>query len=163
MPSLSEIIERMMQFQKMNGIVKHCMTNTQYLYDCIKASAPGIPIKAEAYIVVIEHPEIKTLEIMNHFALRFEDRVLDPSYEVYSKENKSYYTTIADLMGAVEDGYFEMIGSKHLLRESISNHVDFLGIAKAINDGEFRVCDKEYYHAQADYVGQGLISNSRVV
>lgn len=162
MLTLSKCLERMMEFQKTNGIVKQCVTNTQYLYDSIKANCPGGTLmKAEACIVVAEYPEIKTIELINHIALRFEDRILDPSYEVYSKENKSYYTTIADLMGAVEDGYFEKVeGGQSLFRETVSNHVHFLGLAKAINDGGLLVCDKEFYYAQADYVEQGRISNS---
>ena len=143
----------MLKFQKENGIVKQCVTNTQYLYGCVKENIPEILAKAQACIVVVEYPETKTLEFIGHVVLRFEDRMIEPSYEVYSKENKSYYTTIAELMDVVEDGYFEKIDNGlSLFRELVYNHIEFIGMAKAINDGECCVCNKEFYHAQADYV-----------
>ena len=158
MLGLSKIIDLMLEFQKANGIVKQCVTNTQYLYDCVKANISETLVKAEACIVVVEHPETKTVEFIGHVVLRFQDgTVLDPSYEVYSKENKSYYATIAELMDVVESGYFKEIdGGLSLFREMVSNHIDFVGIAKAINDGGCLVCNKEFYHAQADYVEANL-------
>ncbi len=154
MPGLSKIIELMLEFQKANGIVKQCVTNTQYLYDCVKANISETLVKAQACIVVVEHPEIKTIEFINHVTLRFQDgTVLDPSYEVYSKENKSYYATIAELMDVVEPGYFEKVdGGQSLFREMVSNHIEFVGMARRINDGGCLVTNREFYHAQADYV-----------
>ena len=154
MPGIKTVVDLMLEFQKANGIVKQCVTNTQYLYDVMKANLPPqIPIRAEACVVIVEHPEIGTIEFISHLALSFEDRVIDSSYEIYSKENKSYYTTIADLMNVVEHGYFEKKeGGQSLLREIVSNHIDFVGMAKRINDGGLLVCDKEFYNAQADYV-----------
>jgi hypothetical protein len=153
MLGISKIRELMLKFQKENGVVKQCVTNTQYLYDCVKANTPETLAKAQACIVLVEYPEIKTVEFIGHVVLKFEDRIIDPSYEVYSKENKSYYATIAELMDVVEDGYFEKIDNGlSLFREMVSNHIEFVGMAKTINGGGCCVCNKEFYNAQADYV-----------
>lgn len=40
----------MREYQKMNNIKEMCMTNTQTLYDIIKASFPLVDVKAKAVI-----------------------------------------------------------------------------------------------------------------
>ena len=151
---LRKVIDLMLEYQKAKGVVEQCMTNTQYLYDCIKQNLPSEAHKfrAEPCIVVAKTEDEHTILHINHFVIRFEGHIIDASYEVYSQKEKKYCFTIAEFMKTIEG--LEM--PQEQMKEVVSHHITFLRLAKRMNDGELLVCDKEFYNAQADYIEETL-------
>jgi hypothetical protein len=148
---IRKVIDLMLEYQKAKGVVEQCMTNTQYLYDCIKQNLPdeAHKFRAEPCIVVaVANDEQTSVHTYNHFVIKCEGRVIDASYEVYSQKVKTYCYTIAEFKKTTEG--LEM--SQEYMKWVISHHIEFIRLAKRMNDGELLVCDKEFYDAQADYI-----------
>lgn len=155
MEVIRKVIDLMLEYQKEKGIVEQCITNTQYLYDCIKQNLPdeAHKFRAEPCIVVaVTNDEQTSVHTYNHFVIKCEGRVIDASYEVYSQKVKTYCYTIAEFKKTIEG--LEM--SQEYMKWVISHHITFLRLAKRMNDGELLVCDKEFYDAQADYIEETL-------
>jgi hypothetical protein len=145
---MNKILGHMYDYQKKNNIKAQCITNTQYYSDTFKGNEPeyysylGMEVAAA---IVVSFDGI-TATFVNHLVLRAKDIVVDPSWEVASMPETSYFFTIADVKEHVKEC------SLPIPKIVISRHIHFIGIAKKMNEGECYVANWEFYNAQADYV-----------
>lgn len=155
---MSNIILSMREYQKENNITRQCVANAQYLYDTIKMnySFSFNNIKTKAVIVFSNNNEEQTQKIVaGHLVIELDDGLLiEPSYDVFSLKNKSYFDNIKDLLNTFDnkDEFKTNIKTKKL----IYDHINFVKISEQINNGELLIAhdkDKwEHYNKQADYV-----------
>jgi hypothetical protein len=75
------------------------------------------------------------------------ETVIDPSYEIHSMENRRYFDNFKDFTNSFCDKY-----NKINVTKCLQDNIAFTKIAKRINDGDFTVVDKEFYHLQADFI-----------
>jgi hypothetical protein len=140
------IAKAMHGFQERNNIKAQCLTNTQYLLDCIKKNFPHIKAKARAVFVINEDTYTKTLEVINHVVIDIEDNyVLDPSYETASMKNTRVFGDFVVFKNTLINVDLPF---KKILQEfiSLNNQVNDM------NNGKLVICDKDFYNKQADYV-----------
>ena len=150
---LAKIRKLMFEYQKNNNVEKQCITNCQYFLDCIKANCPDLNPEAVACIVCIIDDDIKAIVYMNHVMIRCGDKYIEPSYEldVIPDTNKYHYFTISDLKSNTPFRNAD----KEFIKQSISNHIYFIDVARRINAGkEVVIASSALYKAQADYVEQ---------
>lgn len=145
---LSDIVLNMREFQKEHFIKQQCVTNAQYLYDCFKENSSS-NIKVKAVIVTsVEEKKSWFKCIGGHLIILLDDNetIIDPSYDVFSLKNKSYFRNVKHLMESIDDE------SKPLFKTSIADFLYFTKVAERINNGEGLTCDEDFYNNQADYV-----------
>ena len=149
---ISNIITSMREFQKENNIKGHCITNTQYLYDFIKMNINNANAKAKAVLVISVDIELDTcFTTSGHLVVVLDDElIIDPSYDVYSLKNKTYFHNIKDLMSFVKDN--DKFKSKVDIKQLIDHHIHFTKLAETINNGECLITEKKFYNNQADYI-----------
>ena len=145
--TVSEIALSMRDFQKNNNIKKQCITNTQYLYDCIK---PYTNVKAKAIFVVSTDTEIGISVIVEgHLVVSNDNAIIEPSYDIFCLKNKIYCDNIKDLMNTCKD----KINLTNMdIKRLVCKHIIFIKFAEQINNGELIICDKKFYDDQADYI-----------
>lgn len=145
---ISTIVEYMRKYQKKHNVKGACMTNTQYLYDCVRHIDPYV--KAKAVMVVSDGYKI----CAGHLVLVLGDgkTLIDPSYEIYSQKNNLY----CDNIKCIDFNDDE----RELKRNTLKDYIKFVGFAKKINDGGLLIHDKEYYNNQANYVEKLLKKRS---
>lgn len=148
MGEIRKILDLMHEYQKIHGTQRQCMANVQYLYDCIKASYPKeLGAKAKAVFVLSDEGGYNFL-CPGHLIIEVAGIVMDPSYEISSLKDPQYignYSTFIKM-------FPEHINDNKLLE----TYLTLCERAREINDGELRVADKLYYHAQADWVGEKM-------
>lgn len=147
----------MRNFQKENCIKNQCVTNVQYLYDCIKNNESiNISIKIKPVIVV---SICENRCIAGHLVLSIyednEEIIIDPSYDVFSIKNKYYYDNIKSFTENCCDK--SNSESKVFAQNIISTFMKFVKLADQMNNGKFLICDKEFYNNQADYIEKIII------
>lgn len=149
---ISNVILYMREFQEKNNIKKQCITNTQYLYDCIKMNSRNTNVKAKAVLVVSNDDETDTsVFVGGHLVVVLDDElILDPSYDVFSLKNRSYFDNIKDLMDMFSDKH--TLKTKVDIKKLIEQHIQFKKYADQINNDECLVSEKKNYNTQADYV-----------
>jgi hypothetical protein len=147
----------MREFQEKNGIQKQCVTNCQYLYDVIKLNG-NHNVKVKAVIVI---SDMDTLGIISHLVVVNNNTLLEPSYDVFSLQNKSYFDNTKDFMERF-DNEFKQVAQLNL-KESIGNFLALMKLADRINDGELVITDKEFYDRQADFIESKWNARSYVV
>ena len=154
---LKSVINTMMEYQKINNIKGECITNTQILYDIIKAIEPTLDVKIKAVIVVANDDNI-TYCVKGHLVLVVDNgkKVLDPSYEVASYENSNYLTNVNTFIKFLKNNYnkkqqTELFNSCGKLPSIIESHIRFVNFANRMNDGDFyRYVD--YYNNLFNYI-----------
>ena len=146
---IGDVVNNMRKFQKLKNIKRECVTNTQYLYDSL--SQPSIRkylnVTAKAVVATSKYSITSghmVLNVKEHFS--DEEFIIDPSYEIYSRENKEYYESIRQLIPL-----FKEISNEDK-KELIKNHIHFMKLAEKINNGICLVVDKKFYNEQADYI-----------
>jgi hypothetical protein len=156
---MNELIKTMHEYQRKNGIKGQCLANTQYLYDSLTASIPGLPIKPLAVIAYRQvhkelgikngkmHIEVQH-HLITHMVLQVEDYLLDASAEIADMDDVTYVgfdicKLLKKLKGEVNEAGLKDVLKKYLL---------FKSYAERMNSGELIVCDKAYYDKQDDYV-----------
>jgi len=145
---ITNITLSMREFQKINGVTRQCVTNTQYLYDTIKSNTNS-NVKVQPVIVI--STDVTTLRCIVHLVVVLDDKtIIDPSYDVFSLNNKSYYDNIKDFMFNVRST------DRHLLKKSITDFICFIKLAERINNGELLICDILFYNQQADYIEKNV-------
>ena len=151
---ISNIILSMREFQAKNCIKNECLTNTQYLYDCIKINFNSANVKAKAVMVVsIESDTF--ICCTGHLILVLNDGIIfDPSYDIYSLKNKRYFYNIKDLISNIDDKNKLKILVD--INELINNHLHFIKLAEQINNGACLISNKKFYNEQADYIDKLL-------
>ena len=162
---MDSIIKNMLQFQKQRGVKNQCMTNTQFLYDCLRHS--GFVVKVKACLVLSIHNDViedenvyyssncggdgSSITTIIHLVVDVNGSILDPSYDVASLKDARYFDSIASYRAAVK---LLPIEHKHM-KETISRFMEFLNLARRMNAGELLIADKKHYNEQADFVEGG--------
>ena len=149
---LKRVICHMRNFQKHTDVKGQCVTNAQFLFDIIKGNRIG-SATAQAVIAISRDLEANTIQCMSGhviIVLVVNDTVIriEPSYEVFCNENTTYFYNIKDFMNSVPPSAKEVFTKK----EVFTNFLAFVKLAERINSGELVICDKQFYHDQADYV-----------
>lgn len=153
---ISNIILPMREFQAKKCIKGECVTNTQYLYDCIKMSFNNSNVKAKAVLVASHVIESDTFIITaGHLVVILDDEIIiDPSHDVYSLKNKTYFNNIKELMSFFENN--DKFKAKIDIKELICKHIGFMKFAEKINNGACLISNKKFYNEQADYIDKLL-------
>ena len=133
----------MIQYQRDNQITKQCVTNTQYLFDCINQERKN-KAKAKAVIVFMRNDDSLTITA-GHILVEYDNTLIDPSYEISKNENAEYYDSIKVLRKRYELSTSE-------LKFLIETHSRFIKLADRINSGELTISDLDHYNKQADYI-----------
>jgi len=159
---ISRICRVMREYQKIHDIKEMCVTNTQTLYDIIKASFPIVNVKAKAVIscsiIDADVDDIDQTPILKqtiHLILVADGIYYEPSYELYSVDDVQYYSNIKNLLEGFEghDAY-DIIKGK--IKDILQSFLRFVKLEEAINSGEFTITDKDYYNGQLDYIESKL-------
>jgi hypothetical protein len=139
----------------MNNIKEMCMTNTQTLYDIIKASFPLVDVKAKAVICCStmdansdEHDRRPILKQTIHLMIIADGIYYEPSYELYSSKDIQYFSSIKNLLEGVVPN--DII--KDNIKNTLQSFLRFVKLEEKINSGEFSITDKDYYNNQLDYI-----------
>jgi len=143
---LSHILSFMLEYQKANNIEKQCITNTQYLYDCITKNYPNENVKAKAVICVPKPEDINNITCIVHMVITVNGEICEPSYEVYCIENIYYFDTIETLNSVFTNITYDRFTCV------CSKFNEFLEMAEQINNSGLLICDKSFYESQAEYV-----------
>jgi hypothetical protein len=151
--TIQNIILSMREFQKKNCIKKQCISNSQYLYDCIKINYCNINVKVKAVLALSINSETETFVFVGgHLVIVLDnDSVIDPSYDIFCLKDISYFDNIKDLMDMFGNDK-NKLNTKIDLKKIIYNHIHFKKIADRMNNGECLVSEKAFYNEQADYI-----------
>jgi len=143
----------MREFQKNNCIERQCMSNSQYLYDCIKVNYKNINVRVKAVFAFSSNSETETCVFVGgHLVVVLDNvNVIDPSYDIFSLKDISYFDNIKDLIDMFGDNKYKL-NTKIDLKKIIADHIHFKKIADRINNGEFLVSNTLFYNQQADYI-----------
>jgi hypothetical protein len=141
---VEELISLMNEYQKKYNIKEHCITNTQYLYDCIKLNFPKA--RTQAVLCTVLNDKKEVTKIITHMVVMIDDLIYDPSYEINSLQNVHYFDNVKSLVSAVPN----------LPKEKISNMIthflEFIKFSCEINNGGLLISNNKIYHDQADYI-----------
>jgi len=87
---MNEFLERIYKYQKINNIKNECLTNAQILYQYINTNNLG---GCSCYAVVaVSKINANQLNIYcPHFVVEFNNKIIDPSFEINVLENQIYY------------------------------------------------------------------------
>ena len=148
---ISNIILSMREFQEKNYIKNQCITNTQYLYDCIKQNSI-INVKVKAIFAFSRDDETDTtIFVGGHLVVVLDDdTIIDPSYDIFCLKNILYFVNIKELMDIFDDK--DYLKTKVDIKKIVLDHITFMKYADQINNGECIVTDKKFYNDQADYI-----------
>ena len=144
---ISKIVLSMREYQNQKNITNNCVTNTQYLYDCIKTNSIKTNVKACAVILISTNNNITTC-VAGHLAILLDNTiVIEPSYDVYKKINKFYCNNIKDFIELHSNGM-----EKIFIKDVCTKFLHFVTLADSINKGKLIINDKTFYNEQADYI-----------
>ena len=151
---MQNIVLHMMNFQHVHKIRGARNTNTKCLYDLLTKSGKT-EIKVYPAIVTSYNPDdVSKSPIFVHLVVLCKDDkegdqvLLDPSYDVFSHENKRYYLNIKEFVESIE-----VPQEKHNELKYIAT--DFLLLnetAKQIVAGTYENYNVELYERQTEYV-----------
>ena len=155
---IKSIIDTMIEYQAINNIKGRCITNTQILYDIIRATDPLLDVKIKAAIVIIDDSENKNFIInKGHMVLDIgNENVIDVSYEVASYNNSYYFTNIKDFMNFSFKNYgkkqcIEIWNKLGGIKKITEDFINFVKHANEMNNNEFSM-HKSYYNKLCDYI-----------
>ena len=149
---ISKICRVMREYQKMNNTIEMCMTNTQTLYDIIKASFPSVDVKAKAVIAVNEiEPPSGVIKQTIHLIIIADGIYYEPSYELHAVK-PNYFTSVKNLL----EGFVPNTLIKDNLKCTLQSFLIFVEHEHNINNGDFLITDKDYYNSQLDYIQANL-------
>lgn len=150
-PRIVDIMAYMLDYQSKNAIKRECMTNVQYLYDSIKMSTN---IKCKVKSVMVTNLDDNNFTFISpHLVIELEDRIIDPSYDVFILlKNKRYYDNVKDLLDS-----FDKKGKSLFIKNykhGFDKFLEFNKLADKMNSGICMVHDSVFYNTQADYVAK---------
>jgi len=165
--AISMIVDTMHEYQRKHNIKKQCITNTQYLYDSIKASFPYLDIKVKAIIGFRNSDKIigvdekskkkyinrETYTVVHMIVLIDGKKIFDPSAEINDMEDLDYVGY--EFKGLIKT-LRELGMSEEMIDKLIKQYMTFLGYEKKMNNGEGLIVDRQYYNSQADYVEETM-------
>ena len=143
--TIDTIVNDMYAYQKKNDIKGKCLTNCQTLLDISRSL--GVNEMKSCACICVAYCGAEKLIFKKHIILLLSNgAVYDPSYEVYSLENKMYYHTYVSY-NQVENPPFE--------KDDISGFIEFIGISNQMNNGDFKLLqgkELDYYNNQFNYI-----------
>lgn len=146
--------KHMLDYQRNKNTIKQCLANCSYLYDCIKYSRPRINAEVIPVIVMYNSDEETVNICAGHVVIMITHNekkyLIDPSYDIYSIENKSYFFNVSAFIKSVPEEFRKRFNDN--MRETVSEFLKFSKLAQDINNDVCLVADKVYYHDQADYI-----------
>jgi hypothetical protein len=144
---IKSIILMMRAYQRKNSTTEMCMTNTQYLYDCVKASFPDMDVKAKAVICGVNNYKGVDQAFIIHLMIIVDGVYYEPSHELHELK-PIYFSSIKNLL----DGVVPNTIIKDNLSDLLPKFLHFVKLEEDINAGGLLITDKEYYNEQADFV-----------
>ena len=157
---LQNIINYMLEFQRINGIVSECMTNVQILYDIVNSNVNQFKdgtkydIKVKPYIVLSSDDVCKI--VSQHVILDINGLRIDPSYETTSLKNRIYFKDFKEFMDHLSDNSKKLLDESFDLKTILEGYVNSVNISERMNKGEFMISNKQYYDNQFDYIAKKL-------
>jgi hypothetical protein len=155
---ITYIVNKMYEYQKKHNIEKECITNTSYLLDNLIHN--GFDVKAKAVLAVYDNDE-NSMIINCHIVVQYKDYIIDPSYEVFSK-NPEYYDKFHLIKKIIDDKEIidDTIVQELSVKDICSRYMKFIETANIINKRDkLYIIDKQFYNSQADYVEQNIKMN----
>lgn len=150
---VSNIILSMREFQCNRNTTAQCVTNTQYVFDIINANSSN-KVTVKAVYVLGNRNDLSSVFIQGHLVIVLDDNetIVDPSYDVFSLQNRIYCNNIKDVMGWISEEYKQHLTTQYDVKEIIKTHIQFIQFAEMINIGIGLIGDTQFYNDQADYI-----------
>ena len=153
---MENIVLQMMNFQHFYKIKGACATNAKCMSDYLKKTCPDK--KIEVYPAIVTSDEgIRVHLIILADELEEQEvnaKLLDPSYDVFSLENKRYYLNIKEFVDAIENP----ADKQNELKSLGKDFMKYLDCANQINSGTFENFNAELYEKQTEYVDLKLLT-----
>jgi len=127
------------------------MTNTQILYDLIKANISTSKAKATAVVSYHIDEEKDAHHFTTHLVITENEHVYDASYEVSNKPNVLYFGTLKELFGK-----FGKTMDSTMKQKLIQEFIIMVNAAERINNGTFSIHDGDVYNNQLDFIEENL-------
>ena len=153
---MENIVLQMMNFQHFYKIKGACATNAKCMSDYLKKTYPDKKIEVYPAIVTSDegvrvHLIILADELEEQ---KVNTKLIDPSYDVFSLENKRYYLNIKEFVDAIENHS----NKQNELRNLGKDFMKYLDCANEINQGTFENFNAELYNKQTEYVDLKLLT-----
>ena len=145
---MENIVLQMMNFQHFYKIKGACATNAKCMSDYLKKTYPDK--KIEVYPAIVTSDE----GVRVHLIILADEALVDPSYDVFSLENKRYYLNIKEFVDAIENP----ADKQNELRNLGKDFMKYLDCANEINSGTFDNFNNELYNKQTEYVDLKLLT-----
>lgn len=145
---MENIVLQMMNFQHFYKIKGACATNAKCMSDYLKKTYPDK--KIEVYPAIVTSDE----GVRVHLIILADEALVDPSYDVFSLENKRYYLNIKEFVDAIENP----ADKQNELRNLGKDFMKYLDCANEINSGTFDNFNSELYNKQTEYVDLKLLT-----
>lgn len=145
---MENIVLQMMNFQHFYKIKGACATNAKCMSDYLKKTYPDK--KIEVYPAIVTSDE----GVRVHLIILADEALVDPSYDVFSLENKRYYLNIKEFVDAIENP----ADKQNELRNLGKDFMKYLDCANEINQGTFENFNSELYNKQTEYVDLKLLT-----
>jgi hypothetical protein len=139
---MEKIVLQMMNFQHFYKIKGACATNAKCMSNYLKKTYPDK--KIEVYPAIVTSDE----GVRVHLIILADEALIDPSYDVFSMENKRYYLNIKEFVDAIENP----ADKQNELRNLGKDFMKYLDCANEINSGTFENFNAELYNKQTEYV-----------
>ena len=139
---MENIVLQMMNFQHFYKIKGACATNAKCMSNYLKKTYPDK--KIEVYPAIVTSDE----GVRVHLIILADEALVDPSYDVFSMENKRYYLNIKEFVDAIENS----ADKQNELRNLGKDFMKYLDCANEINSGTFENFNAELYNKQTEYV-----------
>jgi len=113
-------------------------------------------VKTKAVFVFSHNNEEDTsIVVTGHIIVVLDDETedetfIEPSYDIYSLKNISYFDNIKDFVNIFDDKV--NLKSRIDMKQLICDHIHFMKISSQINNGDLVITDQEHYNKQADYI-----------
>jgi len=158
----SAFLQRIMfDFQEENNIERECVSNTHFfLTELRKLIDDGVEFIAKPKVVMAFYMSgrygEKPIPVINvaHVVADVNGVIIDPSYEIYSKDKLKYFDTVKDLVEFLDKGkYYMTHPDLSVDRYVISEFLNFKNLYEEnMTFEEGKVYDIDYYDKQELYL-----------
>lgn len=143
---MDRLLQQMWAFQTLHSTEGRCLDNAVFLKDSLLASGRHARVQA---VIATWTDASRVNAVVHMVVVDAVQGILDPSFEVARHPNVHYATTI----NGSPFGQVHLSAGGLSRRDAIAHFLDFIKHAKSINKGMILLSDKEYYNAQADFLG----------
>lgn len=149
---IGDLIHYMIEYQKENNIKRECVANARYLYDNMKMYSIN-NVKTKAVLVYSSDDKKCTGTIVSgHLVVQLDnDLILDPSYDVSSRENTHYFSNVKEFIDLHKK---QNVKINFDVKKLIRDLTDFIKISERINAGyeTTEIYKGKHYKDQADHI-----------